>query len=99
MKKVARFLRARDAGAAPCRQVRAAAEDLLREMDATIAEMVETRESGVVAACPTEAAAATRSVGAIRWRLTARRGPLTACHEPTESHVLVLPSGLGSSPH
>lgn len=45
LKEVARFLKVRDAGGAPCDQVRAFGQHLLAEMDEKIAELVATRKS------------------------------------------------------
>ncbi len=45
VKAVAGFLHLRDAGAAPCSQVRAAAQGLLNEMDKTIDEKIATRDA------------------------------------------------------
>ncbi|HJU43909.1 MAG TPA: heavy metal-responsive transcriptional regulator [Vicinamibacterales bacterium] len=43
LKEVARFLKVRDAGGAPCDQVRAVGQKLLIQMDEKIAELVTTR--------------------------------------------------------
>lgn len=43
LKEVARFLKLRDAGGAPCDQVRHAGQHLLEQMDEKIAELAATR--------------------------------------------------------
>jgi DNA-binding transcriptional MerR regulator len=43
LKQIAAFLRAREGGHPPCREVRAAAEQLVQDMDRQIADMVSSR--------------------------------------------------------
>jgi DNA-binding transcriptional MerR regulator len=43
LRQIAAFLSARDSGRAPCREVRAAAEQLVEDMDRQIADMVSSR--------------------------------------------------------
>lgn len=45
LKEVARVLKVRDAGGAPCDQVRAFGQKLLGQMDERIAELVSTRDA------------------------------------------------------
>lgn len=45
LQQIAGFLRARDAGAAPCRRVRDAAADMLADVERQIAELNQRREA------------------------------------------------------